>query len=89
MHLACQRHDRKVIERLLLAKARVDVLTLNGDTALHILAQHSELDEDLWEMLMSFYADFQNVKNNQGKTALDILKLNNEFNENFLSRRPS
>lgn len=40
-------------------------------------------------MLMSFYADFQNVKNNQGKTALDILKLNNEFNENFLSRRPS
>jgi ankyrin repeat protein len=73
LHLACEHKSKAVIERLLLARAKVDIPDDSGDTSLHILAQNYKAD--LWELLIPFAPDTINTKNKAGKTPVDLLPI--------------
>lgn len=64
---------RPVIERLLLAKARTNVLSESGDSVLHFLAASPKFDKDLWDLIVPFCTSILHLKNKSGKSAFEML----------------
>lgn len=71
LHLACASRSKLIVERLLLAKADTSIQDEKGDTCMHIVAGY--FDNELWELLLPFAKEAISVKNNEGKTAIDLL----------------
>lgn len=66
LHIACNRQNRKVIERLLLGGANANLQQLtDGNTPIHILTKFSN-DFDLIKLLLPFSQNSLRVQNAQG-----------------------
>lgn len=61
-----------MIERLLLARARTDIVDLkDGDTCLHLIARsYAKNDGQLWDLLLPFCLDLVNVENKLKQTPI-------------------
>lgn len=88
LHTAAARNNRKAVHTLLKNQAKVDLQDNDGNTALHLAAlnvgRYSSWRQyqDIMEMLLS-YGALPTIKNNTGKSVLDIAK---ELNDDSLKQ---